>query len=115
MDFILASGIFAVVFIFIIAVVSSRGSDSGGDKNDIARRLTRPSDENDLVITKKRRPDEGKLLGMIYRLNLLRRLEEIMWQAGMYMRVGDILLVMVLLFGAGLLFGYIAAERTTCF
>ncbi|HXW82859.1 MAG TPA: type II secretion system F family protein [Candidatus Binataceae bacterium] len=104
MDFILASGIFAVVFLFIIAIVSSRSTEPG-DKSDIARRLTRPTDEADLVITRKRRPDEGKLLTVIYRLNLLRHLEEMMWQAGMYMRVGDILLVMVLLFGAGAFFG----------
>ena len=100
MDFIIASGIFAVVFILIVAVISSRKTE-GDQGREIARRLTRPSDDADLVITRKRRPEEGKLLEVIYRINLLRTLEEMMWQAGMYMRVADIMLVMVLLFGAG--------------
>ncbi len=45
------------------------------------------------------------MLGGLYRLNLLRKLEEAMWQAGMYMRVGDMLLIIVLMFGAGLFIG----------
>ena len=53
---------------------------------------------------RKRRPDRGPLLGVL-ELNLLRKLEEMMWQAGLYMRVADILLIMVLLFGAGLFGG----------
>jgi tight adherence protein B len=54
---------------------------------------------------RKQRPQEGVLLGALYRMNLLRKLEEAMWQAGMYMRVGDILLIIVLAFGAGLFGG----------
>ena len=42
---------------------------------------------------------------MLYDLNLLRKLEESMWQAGLYMRVADILLIIMLLFGAGLFGG----------
>ena len=45
------------------------------------------------------------LLAALYNMNLLRKLEEAMWQAGMYMRVGDILLIIVLAFGAGLFGG----------
>lgn len=54
---------------------------------------------------RKQRPQEGVLLGALYRMNFLRKLEEAMWQAGMYMRVGDILLIIVLAFGAGLFGG----------
>jgi tight adherence protein B len=68
----------------------------------VARRLTRPEEDLVIDVMRRRRPDEGPLLGIVYRLNLLRSLEESMWQAGMYMRVADVLLVMVLLFGAGL-------------
>ncbi len=56
---------------------------------------------------RRRRPEQGPLLAVLYELNLLRRLEEMMWQAGLYMRVADILLIMVLLFGAGLFGGNI--------
>ncbi|HYB90542.1 MAG TPA: type II secretion system F family protein [Candidatus Binataceae bacterium] len=104
MDILIATGIFATFFIFLLVILSSRKGE--GDRGrDITRRLSRPAEEIDLEITRKRRPEEGKLFAVIYRLNLLRRLEESMWQAGMYMRVGDIMLVMLLLFGAGGFFG----------
>jgi tight adherence protein B len=104
MDIVIATGIFAVVFVFILVIFTSRSGEADQNR-EIARRLTKPADDIDLAITKRRRPEEGKLLQVIYRLNLLRRLEENMWQAGMYMRVGDVMLVMVLLFGAGAFFG----------
>jgi tight adherence protein B len=106
MDFIMASGIFAVVFVFVLLFTSGRGTE-GEQQREVARRLTRPEEDLVVDVMRRRRPDEGPLLGMVYRLNLLRRLEEAMWQAGMYMRVADILLVMVLLFGAGLFGGNI--------
>jgi len=104
MDFLLASGIFAVVFIGVLAFTSSRGTDVE-QQRELARRLTRPADEIDIDVMRKRRPEEGAMLGGLYRLNLLRSLEEAMWQAGMYMRVGDMLLIIVLMFGAGLFVG----------
>ncbi len=56
---------------------------------------------------RKARPEEGTLLTGLYNLNLARKLEQSMWQAGMYMRVSDILLIIVLMFGAGLFGGNI--------
>jgi tight adherence protein B len=104
MDIVLATGIFAVVFV-ILLVMFTGGKNEADQNREIVRRLTRPSTDNDLDITRRRRPEEGKLLAIVYRINVLRRLEESMWQAGMYIRVGDILLIMVLLFGAGLFLG----------
>ena len=37
--------------------------------------------------------------------NLLRKLEEMMWQAGMYMRVSEMVLIIVLAVRRGFLFG----------
>ncbi len=104
MDIVIATGIFAVVFV-ILLVMFTGGKNEGDQNREIVRRLTRPSTDNDLDITRRRRPQEGKLLDVVYRLNVLRQLEENMWQAGMYVRVGDILLIIVLLFGAGLFLG----------
>jgi tight adherence protein B len=104
MDLVIATGIFAVVFV-ILLVLFTGGKNEADQNREIVRRLTRPSNDTDLDITRRRRPEEGKLLGVVYRLNVLRRLEEGMWQAGMYIRVGDILLIIVLLFGAGLFLG----------
>jgi tight adherence protein B len=104
MDFLLASGIFALVFLGVLIFTSSRGSEVE-QQREVARRLTRPADDLEIDVMRKRRPEEGPMLGALYDLNLLRKLEEMMWQAGLYMRVADILLIMVLLFGAGLFGG----------
>jgi tight adherence protein B len=104
MDFLLASGIFAIVFVLVLVFSSSRGSEVE-QQREVARRLTRPPDEIDIDVIRKRRPEQGALLRAFYELNLLRKLEEMMWQAGMYMRVADMLLIIVLLFGAGLFGG----------
>lgn len=106
MDFIMASGIFALVFVGVLLFTSGRGNEAE-QQREVARRLTRPEEDLTIDVMRKRRPDEGPLLGVLYNLNLLRRLEEAMWQAGLYMRVADILLMMVLLFGAGLFGGNI--------
>ena len=104
MDFLMASGIFAIVFVGVLVFTSSRGTE-GEQQREVARRLTRPADEIDIDVMRKRRPQEGALLSGIYKLNLAHKLEEAMWQAGMYMRVGDMLLIIVLMFGAGLFGG----------
>jgi tight adherence protein B len=104
MDFLMASGIFAIVFIGVLVFSSSRGNEVD-QQREVARRLTRPPDEIEIDVMRKRRPQQGVLLAAFYEMNLLRKLEEMMWQAGMYMRTADILLVMVLMFGAGLFGG----------
>ena len=102
----MASGIFAIVFVGVLVFTSSRGSEVE-QQREVARRLTRPPDEIDINVMRKQRPQEGALLGALYELNIARKLEEGMWQAGMYMRVGDMLLIIVLMFGAGLFGGNI--------
>jgi tight adherence protein B len=104
MDFLMASGIFALVFVGVLVFTSSRGTEVEQSR-EVARRLTRPPDEIEINVLRKQRPQEGVLLAALYKMNLLRKLEEAMWQAGMYMRVGDILLIIVLAFGAGLFGG----------
>jgi tight adherence protein B len=106
MDLLMASGIFALVFVGVLILTSRRGTEVEQHR-EVARRLTRPPDDLEIDVMRKRRPEQGPLLGVLYELNLMRSLEEMMWQAGLYMRVADILLIMVLLFGAGLLGGNI--------
>jgi len=43
--------------------------------------------------------------GWLYRLDLMQKLEQSLWQAGIYRRVSDVLLLMLLLFGAGAVIG----------
>src|SRR5580698_9038004 len=92
MDFLMASGIFALVFVGVLIFTSSRGSEVE-QQREVARRLTRPADEVEIDVMRKARPEEGTLLTGLYNLNLARKLEQSMWQAGMYMRVPDILLI----------------------
>jgi tight adherence protein B len=100
MDFMVASAIFAVVFIFLLVIFTS-GRNEAEQNRKVAERIARPADEVDLSITRRKKPEQGQLLTVLYELNLLRKLEEGMWQAGIYVRVVDVLLIMVLLFGAG--------------
>lgn len=104
MDFLLASGIFALVFVFVLVISSNRGGEAE-QQREVARRLTRPAEDLEIDVMRKRRPDQGVMLRALYELNLMSKLEEMMWQAGMYMRVADILLIIVLMFGAGLFGG----------
>jgi len=102
MDILLATGIFAAVFILLLVVFTSRGS--GGDQNrEVLRRMARPEEEVDVDVLRRRRPDSG--MSILRNLNVLRRLEEMMWQAGIYTRVADILLMMLGLFAAGFFIG----------
>jgi tight adherence protein B len=104
MDILMASGIFLLVFLGVLVFSSSRGSEAE-QQREVARRLTRPADDLQVDVMRRRRPDQGLLLGVLYELDLLRKLEEMMWQAGLYMTVADMLLIMVLLLGTGLFGG----------
>src|SRR5579863_5040137 len=101
MDLFLALGVFTVIFILLYALFGSGGTQAE-QQREVVRRLTRP-DEIEVSITGKPRPSREGILAALYSFNVLRRLEEMMWQAGLYMRVGDVLLIMVLMFGAGML------------
>ncbi|MGH7947910.1 MAG: hypothetical protein ACREQF_01630, partial [Candidatus Binataceae bacterium] len=98
MDVLLATGIFAVVFILLLVVFTSRGS-SGDQTREVLRRMARPEDEIDIDVMRRRRPESG--MSFMRNLNVLRKLEEMMWQAGIYSRVADVLLIMLALFAAG--------------
>jgi tight adherence protein B len=105
MDFFMATGVFALVFIGVLIVMTTRGGESD-QKQNLIRRMARPDDELDVDITRKTRVREsGQILAILWKLNLLRKLEENMWQAGIYMRVSEMMLIIVLMFCAGLFLG----------
>src|ERR1700722_3142667 len=105
MDFFFATGVFALVFIGALIVMTTRGGESD-QKQNLVRRMARPDEDVDVDITRKTRVREsGQLLGILWKLNLLRKLEEKMWQAGIYMRVSEMLLIVLLTFLAGLFLG----------
>jgi tight adherence protein B len=79
---------------------------------DTLRRMTRPQAGDDIIKQRRRSRPARQLLIRLYRTNLLMKLEEMMWQAGLYVPVADILLIILFLFGAGLAIGE-AASMTT--
>ncbi|HUY19355.1 MAG TPA: type II secretion system F family protein [Candidatus Binataceae bacterium] len=101
MDLLVSSAIFLVVFAIAIIVFTSREGDASADK--VARRMAPlPEDSpEDVDITRQVRKPEQGLLTFLYRTTLLRSLEQSIWQAGLFMRTSEMMLIMVLMFLAG--------------
>jgi tight adherence protein B len=78
-----------------------------GVNRTVMRRMSRPDllDEGGITKTDSRRLTGREFLSRFYRLNLLQKLEENLWQAGIYARIADVLLVILLMFTAGLFAG----------
>ncbi len=91
---------FALVFVAAFAVLRLRGSQSEREEL-ISRRIMRPSEETVNIDITRKKPEPSPVLTALRRFNLLTKLEKNMWQAGIYSRVSDILLMVVLLFGGG--------------
>jgi tight adherence protein B len=73
----------------------------------VMKRMSRPeaTGVGDITKTDRHRHTGLELLGWFYKLNLLQQLEENLWQAGIYARVTDVLLVILMMFAAGLFAG----------
>ncbi|MGA7619860.1 type II secretion system F family protein [Candidatus Binatus sp.] len=73
----------------------------------VMRRMSRPdlALTGDITKNDRRRLTGREFLSWFYRLNLLQKLEENLWQAGIYARIIDVLLVILLMFTAGLFAG----------
>jgi tight adherence protein B len=107
MAFLYASGVFAVVFVLVLVILAGRGG-TAEEKRGVLRRMIDPESVGglDIDITRKSRKGyESQFLGALYRLNLFQKLEENMWQAGLYMRVSEMLLIIVMMFGGGAALG----------
>ncbi len=105
MVFIAATAVFAFVFI-VLLIGLTYFSQSAEQNRQVLRRMTRPmGDVEDVDITRKRKPEEHSVFSALIDFNLMRSLEEMMWQAGLYMRVSEMVLIICLLFAAGFLLG----------
>ncbi len=104
MILIAASAVFAFVFI-VILLGATWVSQASEQNRQVMRRMSRPMEDVDIDITRKRKPEEHSFFSALSDFNLLRTLEEMMWQAGLYMRVSEMVLIICLLFGAGFSLG----------
>jgi tight adherence protein B len=108
MDLMIATGTFALVLAVGIVLMSMGRSDSSR-ATEMLEDVTRLDIEigEGLMRTggrKTRRKATNRreeILEVFYRIHLLNRLEQSMWQAGLYMRVSEMLLIIVLMFGLG--------------
>src|SRR5512135_2138721 len=100
---VIASSVFALTFVILMVVLSKRGGEIE-QKQNLIRRMAAPEGEGDISITRKD-PRAQSGLTFLYKIDVLRTLEESMWQAGLYMRVSEMLLIIFLMFGGGLFFG----------
>ncbi len=106
METAITAGVFALAFVGILALMN-RGLGNPVSPEEVLRRL-RPANDLDLELARKQKPREGKLAhALLRRINLLRKLEQYMWQAGLYWRVSEILLTELLLLGLGMAIGMI--------
>jgi tight adherence protein B len=103
MEIILPLIVFLTV-LTLMAVVMSR-QDYASQQQMILSRMARPSpddDEMDVDITRETRTRESTRLGVLLsKLQLIQRLEESLWQAGLYVKASDMMLLMLVLGVAG--------------
>jgi tight adherence protein B len=101
MDLLLAGAIFASIFAVAAILVLSKGGGSE-QKEFVSKMMLRPDEgEVDVDITRKRKDHQNAVAIVLRQINLLKNLEQTMWQAGIYWRVSDVLLIILLLFVAG--------------
>ncbi len=113
MDLAIAAGIFGLVVALAVVLMNGGQNDSRRAADlleDVTRTTVDPVGEG-LIRTGGRQSRRHasnwreELLEVIYRIHLLHRLEERMWQAGLYLRVSEMLLIMVMMFGVGFSLG----------
>jgi tight adherence protein B len=105
MDLLITGAIFGLVVVICAAVIFRRQSRPAVTR-EVLRRMSRPEVAvEDITRIGSRREGLQPLLAILRRINLTQRLEERMWQAGIYAPVADALLVMAVLFGAGVAAG----------
>jgi tight adherence protein B len=89
------------------ALLLMRRSSRPGVSRAVMRRMARPDAGliDDITKTDRHRLNGREFLTWFYRLDLLQNLEETLWQAGIYARLADVLLVILMMFAAGLAAG----------
>ncbi len=97
----------AAAFVLLACALLFIWSNRPGVTRTVMRRMARPdvAGAGDITKTGRSRPAGRQSLSRLYQLNLLQKLEENLWQAGIYARMSDVLLVILLMFTVGLFAG----------
>jgi len=106
MDVLISSSIFAIVLIVALIVLGSgRHNEERSRAKEMLARVT--SDSEDALAMELMRADprrrirQGLAFRSLYALKPLARLEQSLWQAGIYLHVSELLLLIVVLGGVG--------------
>jgi tight adherence protein B len=77
------------------------------ESSQLESRLSRPEAVGEEILREglKKERGLGSGFGWFYNLGVMQKLEQSLWQAGIYRRVSDVLLVALLMFGAGAMIG----------
>ena len=77
------------------------------ESRQLEARLSRPKEVSEEILREglKKERGLGSGFGWFYDLGVMHKLEQSLWQAGIYRRVSDILLLMLLMFGSGATIG----------
>ena len=105
-DLLMPAAVAGFVLVACAMVLMRRGNRPGLTRT-VMRRMSRPDValSDDITKTDRYRRNGREFLSWLYRINLFQKLEENLWQAGIYARLSDVLLVILLMFTAGLLAG----------
>jgi len=101
--------VFVLLFAGIVLAVRSRSTGPDSEE-DLLRRMTPTIDENDSAeqsITRQSRVRHGGLVGLLYRTHPGQWLEDSLVQAGLYLSLAEVLLIMALLFLCGEAVGHL--------
>lgn len=117
MDLVLAALVFMSVLAFAMHFAVGRTGETA-IRRRLFERIARPSvsdDEEILRATRAaRRYDlRGSLFRFLETINLAQKFEQHLWQAGIYRRASDVVLLMMLLFMAGATVGWVLWGDTT--
>ncbi len=91
----------AIVFVIVYGAISLLLATSHEASTDARLRRERlaasaPESAGDVDITRRRKLPQGSRFKWLYRFDLMCALEDLVWQAGFYIRVVDLLMIMAL-------------------
>ena len=96
------------ILVVVLALLFQLGREESDQTSEVLSRLGRRGADNaeEAAILRDPKRKKGRFFdALLARVNLVQRLEEYMWQAGLYLRPSEVLLIMGLLFGAGVAAG----------
>jgi tight adherence protein B len=103
----LLAGVLIFVTLFSLGAYFVLAHSQPQFERQLGNRLSRPEVAGEEILRDTLKPERGasSRWGWLYQISIMHKLEQSLWQAGIYRRVSDVLLVTLMLFGAGALIG----------